>query len=159
MYGRDALRRFRELHKGAAQEPSNQVPVWTDVPSDAPADDATITVWNGSRFISYEKWQATAPLAVDEPLAADQPNIPAGAGCVVGDCGNVRVWLVRDGERWLMFAGSRNARGRRRDFASPSLAIAVKTAERWYGAPGHGWRPEIDRETSEAKAEGAEVLR
>jgi hypothetical protein len=68
--------------------------------------------------------------------------IPAGADCVAAYCGGTRVWLVRDGERWLMYTGSRKAAGRRRDFASPFLAHAMRTAEEWYGAPDGGWRAE-----------------
>ena len=29
-------------------------------------DDATITVWNGERFVAWEKWLATAPIVTEE---------------------------------------------------------------------------------------------
>jgi hypothetical protein len=60
---------------------------------------------------------------------------------VVGDC-TLRVWLVRDGDRWQMFVSSRGPAGRRRDFASPYLEHTIRTAETWYGAPASGWRAE-----------------
>ena len=160
MYGRDALRRFREQQGEAAQEPASQVDMWADISPDAPADDATLTVWNGNRFVAYEKWLATSPLFIDETPTADNPAIPADADCVVVDCGGTRISLVRDGERWLMFVGpSRKNSRRRRDFASPFLAHAIRTAEQRYGAPTRGWSAENGRETSEAKQESAEVLR
>ena len=159
MYGRDALRRFREQQGDAALEPASQVDVLADVPPDAPSDDATITVWNGDRFVAYEKWLATAPLVIVEAPTADNPAIPADADGVVGDCGGARIWLVRDGDRWLMFVVSRKASCRRRDFASPFMAHAIRTAEQWYCAPVGGWRAEKGRAVSDAKDESAEVLR
>lgn len=106
-------------------------------------DDATITVWTGERFMAYQDWMVIRPVAIEEKRPEDEAvAIPAGAACVGGNCGGTRVWLVRDGDRWLMFAGSRNASSRRRDFASPFLAHAMRTAELWYGAPAAGWRAE-----------------
>ena len=32
---------------------------------DAPMDDAVITVWNGERFVAYQQWLASAPLAAN----------------------------------------------------------------------------------------------
>ena len=59
-----------------------------------------------SEFVAYEKWLATAPIVrrVDSGRQ-NEPTIPADATCVAGDCGGTRVWLVRDGDRWLMFVG------------------------------------------------------
>lgn len=136
-YGREALRRFREQRAHAAQEPARQASLLDQIPPDAPMDDATITVWNGERFVAYDKWRATMPVAREE-MPAGAPAIPVDATCVAAECGCNRVWLVRDGERWLMFAGPRTAAGRRRDFASPFLAHAIRTAEQWYGAPVAG---------------------
>jgi hypothetical protein len=90
--------------------------------------------WNGEGFVSWEKWRATAPIERD---AADEPHISPDASCVAATCGATRVWLVREGDRWLMFAGTRSSR--RKDFASPSLNHAQRTAEAWYGAPENGW--------------------
>jgi hypothetical protein len=103
-------------------------------------DDATICVWNGERFVDYEKWRAHVPVEADEE-APDPVAALADAQSVQATCGATRVWLVKNGERWLMFAGSRKASGRRRDFASPYLAHAMRTAEQWYGAADE-WRAE-----------------
>jgi hypothetical protein len=105
-------------------------------------DDAMIVVWNGKRWMAYEPWLATAPLVREEPPAQSARTIPADAVCVAGVCGEQRIWLIKDGERWLLMVGSRKASGRRRDFASPFLAHAIRTAEAWYGAPRDGWRGE-----------------
>ena len=143
-YGREALRRLREQQKQAVLEPERQPSLLEQVPPDAPMDDATITVWNGERFVAYEKWLATAPIIV-EAMPEHKSAIPSDAGCVAGECGGTRIWLVKDGERWLMYVGSRKA-GRRRDFASPFLAHAIRAAEQWYGAPGGGWRADKGRD-------------
>ncbi len=136
-YSLDALRRYREERKA----PKRELSILEQVPPDAPADDAVLTVWNGERFVAWEKWLATAPVVIEDRAAG--PVIPADAECVSADCGGTRVWLARDGDRWLMFAGSR--RSRRKDFASPFLEHAIRTAEAWYGTPADGWHVEKRR--------------
>jgi hypothetical protein len=79
------------------------------------------------------------------------PQIPPDAACVNAICGGTRVWLVRDGDRWLMFAGARTANGRRKDFASPYLEHAIRTAEYWYGPAARGWRTEKNAKEKYAK--------
>lgn len=144
-YGREALRRLRERQAqatGAVEHPDGKVHTRIDdVPPDAPMDDATLTVWNGERFVAYEKWLATAPLVREEKRLEDKPAIPADADCVTGECGGISIWLVKEGARWSMWVGSRKA-GRRRDFATPYLDHAIRTAEQWYGASVCGWRAE-----------------
>jgi hypothetical protein len=147
VYGREALRRLR-AQQAADQEPERQPSLLEQIPADAPMDDATLTVWDGNRFVAYDKWLATAPVAIEARPGSEAPGAPADASCVAGDCSGTRVWLVRDGDRWLMFAGSRSARGRRRDFASPFLAHAMRTAEQWYGAPADGWHASEIREAA-----------
>lgn len=159
MYGRDALRRFREQHGNGGSEPANLVDVLAGVPPDAPMDDATLTVWNGNRFVAYETWLATAPIITGETPIAANPDIPADAKCVVADCCGTQISLVRDGDRWRMFAGLRKGRRLGRDFTSHSLAHAISTAEQWYGMPSRGWIPEHRRETLEAQRAITEVLR
>lgn len=117
-------------------------------------DDATITIWNGERFVAHEKWLATAPV-VSDPVE-QEPAMQCGADCVSALCGGTRIWLARDGGRWLMFAGSRKANGRRKDFASPFLAHAKRTAEHWYGAPATGWHAERNGSGEDADRERAE---
>ena len=151
-YSLEALRRFREDRK----KPKRELSILEQVPPDAPADDAVLTVWNGERFITWEKWLATAPVVIEDRAAG--PVISADAECVSADCGGTRVWLVRDGDRWLMFAGSRKSR--RKNFTSPFLGHAIRTAEQWYGALAAGWQVEKRRngkhnDEAEGRATGA----
>jgi hypothetical protein len=146
-YGREALRLLRESQQQARtgpQEPHKDWPSVLDgIPPDAPMDDATLTVWNGKRFVAYERWLATAPVVREEKWPdQSMPFLLANTTCVTGECGGRRVCLVKDGERWLMYVGSRKAGGRRRDFASPFPGHAIRTAEQWYGVAGSGWRAE-----------------
>lgn len=146
-YGREALRLMRESKQQARTGPQQPLQerssVLDGIPPDAPMDDATLTVWNGNRFVAYEKWLATAPIVREEKRPDHGiPFLPANTTCVTGECGGSRVFLVKDGERWLMYVGSRKAGGRRRDFASPFLGHAIRTAEQWYGAATSGWRAE-----------------
>ncbi len=142
MYGREALRRLREQQDRKSQGPERRASLLEQVPLDAPMDDATLTVWNGERFVAYDRWRATAPVVTEEKQPEDTAAIPPGATCVTGECCGTRVWLVKDGERWLMYVGSRKTGRRRRDFASPFLGHAIRTAEQWYGTPDAGWRAE-----------------
>jgi hypothetical protein len=163
-YSRAAMREARR-EREAGNPGTPRLVTLADVPADAPYDDAeaVLHVWVDDNFVPYAKWLASSPISV-ESVAAENTPIPADATCVAGVCGGTRVWLVRDGDRWLMFAGSRNASGRRRDFASPFLGHAIRTAEFWYGAPVNGWRAEGKRNGSgnagdssaqEARAEAA----
>jgi hypothetical protein len=163
-YSRAAMREARLEREARASGRPRQVTL-AEVPADAPYEDAdaVLHVWADDRFVPYAKWLASSPISV-EPVAAEEVQVPADATCVAGTCGGIRVWLVRDGDRWLMFAGSRNASGRRRDFASPFLGHAIRTAEFWYGSPVNSWRAEGKREGSgdagdlfaqEARAEAA----
>jgi len=148
MYGREALRRLREQQERTVEEPERQSTLLEQVPVDAPMDDATLTAWNGERFVAYDRWLATAPIVHEEKRPEEKPAIPADACCVAGECGGTRIRLVRVGERWLMYVGTRKGR-RRRDFATPYLGHAIRTAEQWYGAPG-GWRAERGRDAKRA---------
>jgi hypothetical protein len=150
----EALRRLREQQSRPARESDCAPRLLEQIPPDAPMDDATITVWDGERFVAYEKWLATAPVAVDPVEQAAE--IRRDADWVWAVCGGMRIWLVRDGDRWLMFAGSRKANGRRKDFASPFLAHAKRTAEHWYGAPAAGWHAERNGSGEDADRERAE---
>jgi len=150
-YSLEAWRRFRE-RKERPQEPHvSASPSLADIPADAEMDDGiVIGFWNDERFVSWEKWLATAPLVVD---AAPKPASLVDAPLYSAKCGGTAVWLAKDGDRWLMFAGSRKAGSRRRDFASPFLEHAMRTAEAWYGPASGGWRPE-----SRTGQAGTEVL-
>jgi len=156
VYSREQLRRVREVREA---KPGQQLRLLERVPEDAPMDPGiAIGFWNGERFVSWQRWRAS------QPLIADQPSDPgASAECVTATCGGTRIWLVRDGDRWLMYAGSRKAAARRRDFASPFLDHAKRTAEQWYGVAGCGWREERkpdarssneDRETDDPHVHG-----
>jgi hypothetical protein len=59
------LRKLRE-QQAAAREPERQPSLLEQIPVDAPMDDATITVWNGERFVAYDKWLAHRPVATEE---------------------------------------------------------------------------------------------
>ena len=81
------------------------------------------------RTIPWRQWFATAPLEIDPEAAKLAAHRDDSADIYVADCGGTPVWIVRQGPRWLMFAGSRRPESRRKDFASPSLDHAKRTAE------------------------------
>jgi hypothetical protein len=69
VYGREALRQFREQQ--ARQPEQGQPSLLDQIPADAPMDDAMLTVWNGERWVAWDRWLATAPLVREE---APQPS-------------------------------------------------------------------------------------
>ena len=140
IYGSDALRRLREEQEARIAAPECQPPLLDQIPLDAPMDDATLTVWNGERFVAYDSWLATTPIQCGAQPA--KPEYPTDATRMVSLCGSTRIRLVKDGERWLMFTRPGRSWRRTKDFASPFLEHAVRTAEQWYGAPAAGWRVE-----------------
>lgn len=136
-YSLAALREYRETRERAADQPALTMEM---VPTDAPIEDpnAILHVWAGDRWIPHDKWLASAPIVREEPAAA---LLAEDADCWTAVCGGTRVWLVRDGgARWRMYAGNR--RTRRKDFCSPWLDHARRTAECWYGVPEEAWRAE-----------------
>ena len=146
IYGSGALRRLREQQDAHIAAQECQPSLLDQISPDAPMDDAILTVWNGERFVAHDSWLATAPVQHDEVPA--KPKYPTDADCIVGICGNTRIRLLKDGERWLMSTRPRKAWRRRKDFASPFLDHAVRTAEQWYGTPAAGWR--ADERTGDA---------
>lgn len=75
-YGREALRRFREQQLKPQDGPAHGPDLLSQIPADAPWDDATLTVWNGERWIAWDKWLASAPIHVDDRL--EEPDAPNG---------------------------------------------------------------------------------
>jgi hypothetical protein len=94
------------------------------------------------RTIPWQQWFATTPLEIDQEALKARARQDDSANIYVANCGGTTVWLVRQGPRWLMFAGSRRPDSRRRDFASPSLEHSKRTAEAWYGPAPDGWHAE-----------------
>ena len=60
-YGSEALRQ----HLQEPQE-ARSASLLEQIPPDAPMDAAAITVWNGHRWVAWDKWQATAPIIREE---------------------------------------------------------------------------------------------
>jgi hypothetical protein len=67
---REARERQRENHA--------QGSLLAQVPADAPYDDpdAVLHVWTGEKWISYEKWRATAPIEIEKtPVPSAPPRV------------------------------------------------------------------------------------
>ena len=135
-YSLEAWRRYKEGRDQTTDSQRRAVTL-VDIPPDAEMDEGIVLgCWNGERFVSWEQRLATVHLEKDVPPEAANP-IPDDATCITAICTTNRIWLVREGDRWLMFAGTRSAR--RRDFASPFRSHAQRTAEAWYGPAEKGW--------------------
>ena len=90
IYGSQALHRLRE-RQAAAREPERQASLLEQIPVDAEMDDATITVWNGEKFMAFDKWLAKRPVATEtkadvERKLAETKVVRSEAG------GQERLW-------------------------------------------------------------------
>jgi hypothetical protein len=63
-YSRSALRQDRAARAARAANPEAQPPMLGFVPPDAPilAPERAMHVWDGRRFIPWNKWLATVPI-------------------------------------------------------------------------------------------------
>jgi hypothetical protein len=66
IYGREALRQYREQEEAAEEHHARDADLLSQIPADAPMDDATLTVWNGARWVAWDKWLATRPVLTDD---------------------------------------------------------------------------------------------
>ena len=66
MYGSKALRRLLDQKDQAPQAKDHPLSLLEQISPDAPMDDATITVWNGRRWVAWDKWLANAPIIREE---------------------------------------------------------------------------------------------
>lgn len=131
VYTLEAWRRLRA--GGAPPLKTVEEDVLPDVHTQMP--DATLCVWHDEQWISFQQWLATHPIDSEPSL---EPNLP-DARCISAQCGNTRVWLVRRGGRYLIFAGNRPKRIR--PFATPWRDHARRTAEERFGSPARPWTP------------------
>lgn len=98
-------------------------------------------------------WDEAVIGSLRDHLAQNPPQpVPPEPTETVATCGTTKVWLVREAERWEMYAGNRK-RGRRTDFASPWLRHAIETAEDWYGPAPRGWSHQQQKMSSQ-KSDG-----
>ncbi len=78
-YSRAAMRQAREERESRERggEPSQLT--LDQIPVDAPADDAVLTVWNGERWLAWETWRASAPIAREESAPCEEIRIATPA--------------------------------------------------------------------------------
>jgi hypothetical protein len=105
-----------------------------------------LPAWRRSPFdLRLTRWYRSEQEAIDQyrpkPPA---PPAPEPKACAADFGGGVRIEIVKDGSRWLMWE-MRGGRARRRtDFASPFLDHARRTAVHWYGEPLSEWQEQED---------------
>jgi len=73
-YSVEGWSRDREARE-RQREGQAQGSLLAQIPADAPYDDpdAVIHVWTGKKWISYEKWLATAPIGIEKAPAPSAP--------------------------------------------------------------------------------------
>jgi len=75
-YSLEGLRQSRAERERQREVPAHG-PLLAQIPPDAPYDDpdAVLHVWTGKKWISYEKWLATAPIVTEQiPAPIAQPK-------------------------------------------------------------------------------------
>jgi hypothetical protein len=76
IYGSQALRQYREQEQDIEESKEREPDLLSQIPADAPMDDAALTVWNGERFVAWDKWLATAPILVEEAPPKEPKAVP-----------------------------------------------------------------------------------
>jgi hypothetical protein len=66
---------LRRLRQQQMQKPESQASLLEQIPPDAAMDDATITVWNGERWVAFKSWLATAPITCEESPPRQESGI------------------------------------------------------------------------------------
>ena len=115
------------------------LPAWREKPF-----DLTLTRWYPRR---PRRWRQVTAVEAPPPKPEDRRTCAVFAG-------GVQVTLrLEANSRWLMWVEHYGTRRRRKDFASPSLDHARRSAEHFYGVPVSGWcEPQEYSETSGVKA-------
>jgi len=69
--GREALRQYREGQAAPAAEPDtlSQIPACGEFD-----EEEALTVWNGRRWVTWEKWRAATPVLADDPPDSDKSS-------------------------------------------------------------------------------------
>ena len=80
IYGREALRKHREERAQVEEHQERQASLLSEIPGDAQMDDATITVWDGQRFVAWEKWLAARPVLTEDPPQEKPVEVPLPHG-------------------------------------------------------------------------------
>jgi hypothetical protein len=78
-YSRDAMRQAREERDARERRNTPGQVTLDQIPADAPADDAVLTVWNGERWVAWETWRASAPIAREESAPCEEIRIATPA--------------------------------------------------------------------------------
>lgn len=103
--------------------------------------------------LRHARWFRTEKEAIDEYRPrAPAPPPPEPAACVAEFSGGVQVELRRENtNRSLMWKCKDGQRTRKKDFASPSLYHAKRTAAIWYGDPVSEWKELKDDKPAERR--------
>ena len=66
IYGREALRKYREERANVEEQQEREANLLSRIPALAAMDNATLCVWNGERFIAWGQWMITRPVLTDD---------------------------------------------------------------------------------------------
>lgn len=93
--------------------------------------DLRVTNWFRSREEATSYAEGRIDVSVEAPAASNTWSAVFSGG--------VQVELRSEHGRWLMWFAQDGKTERRRDFSSPSVEHAKRTAEHWFGTPVKGW--------------------
>ena len=84
-FGREALRQYREQEQAAEDRQAQGADLLSQIPADAEMDDATLCVWNGERFVAWDKWLATAPIITEDAPPKESTAAPKKGAAPAAD--------------------------------------------------------------------------
>ncbi len=92
IYDREALRQYREEQQQAGGRQASGADLLAQIAADAPMDDATVTVWNGERWVAWDTWLATAPIIIEDAPITELKAAPAPASRPRGSNDQKALW-------------------------------------------------------------------
>jgi len=96
IYTRDALRKRQEEQQQAEDRQAREADLLSRIPADAEMDDAALCVWDGERFVAWDKWLATRPVYTDdappEPKSSAAPKQHAAPAPTRGSNDQEGLW-------------------------------------------------------------------
>ena len=71
IYTHEARRKRHQERAQVEEQQEREADLLSKIPADAPIDDATLCVWNGERFVAWDTWVVTRPVATNDAPPKD----------------------------------------------------------------------------------------
>ena len=71
IYTHEARRKRHQERAQVEEQQEREADLLSKIPADAEMDDAMLCVWNGERFVAWDTWVVTRPVATNDAPPKD----------------------------------------------------------------------------------------